>query len=167
MDSNYTAPFTELHVFIKSKPRRRKKQTNPALVESHGSSTLCMWTSVRSIFPLLFSCLSLCLSLLCDPIFLHSLTPPPHTHTLQMFISSRFSLMCFAFLLFITPFLFVSFIFVIVHVQASLTWWKCKKTKQNNKKKKDFSCWSHAKCFELPLKYGSVFWMLYILSAVK
>lgn len=41
MDSNYTTPFTELHVFINSKPRRRKK-TGPALFRSRGSSTLCM-----------------------------------------------------------------------------------------------------------------------------
>lgn len=63
----------------------------------------------------------------------------------------------FCFTPFFSPFLlFVSFISVIVHVQVSLTQWICLKRKKTVLKR-DFSCWSHAKHFELPLKYGRCF----------
>lgn len=70
-------------------------------------------------FPLLYSCLSLCLSLLCDPIFLRS-------QPLPLKVSSPLgSPNVFCFPPFSSLLLFVSFIFVIVHVQASLTRWIC------------------------------------------
>lgn len=117
------------------------------MIESYGSWTLCMWTSVRSIF---LSSIAVFLSVFpcyVTQFFSASDPWPSRFHLLSVL------LMCFAFLLLFPLLSFVSLIFVIVHVQASLTQWICLK----KKKKKDFSCWSHAKHFELPLKYGRCF----------
>lgn len=103
-----------------------------------------MWTSVRSIF---LSSIAVFLSVFpcyVTQFFSASDPLPSRFHLLSVL------LMCFAFLLLFPLLSFVSLIFVIVHVQASLTQWICLK-------KKDFSCWSHAKHFELPLKYGRCF----------
>lgn len=134
-----------LNCTFSSIPRREEKK-GPALIESYGSWTLCMWTSVRSIF---LSSIAVFLSVFpcyVTPFFSASDPWPSRFHLLSVL------LMCFAFLLLFAFLSFVSLIFVIVHVQASLTQWICLK-----KKKKDFSCWSHAKHFEMPLKYGRCF----------
>lgn len=137
------APFTELHVFINSKARREKK--GPALIESYGSWTLCMWTSVRSIF---LSSIAVFLSVFpcyVTQFFSASDPWPSRFHFLSVL------LMCFAFLLLFPPSLVCKSHFcncACTSVTDSMDMFK---------KKKDFSCWSHAKHFELPLKYGRCF----------
>ena len=138
------APFTELHVFINSKPRRKKK--GPALIESHGSSTLCMWTSVRSIF---LSSIAVFLSVF--PCYVTQFFSAPDPLPPKSFISSRFSSQCVLLSSFFSPSLVCKFYFcncACTSVTDSMDMLK---------KKRDFSCWSHAKRFELPLKYGRCF----------
>lgn len=138
------APFTDLHVFINSKPRRRKK--GPALIESYGSSTLCMWTSVRSIF---LSSIAVFLSVFPCYVTQCFSAPDPYPSRFHLLLVL---LMCFVFLLFLPPSLVCKFYFcncACTSVTDSMDMFK--------KKRRDFSCWSHAKRFELPLKYGRCF----------
>ena len=72
---------------------------------------------------------------------------------LKSFISSWFSQCVFAFTSFFSPSLVCKFYFcncACTSVTDSMDMLK-------KKKKRDFSCWSHAKRFELPLKYGRCF----------
>lgn len=64
----------------------KKKKKGPALIESHGSSTLCMWTSDRSIF---LSSIAVFLSVF--PCYVTQFFSAPNLYTLKSLISSRFS----------------------------------------------------------------------------
>lgn len=124
-----------------------KKKKGPALIESHGSSTLCMWTSVRSIF---LSSIAVFLSVFPCYVTQFFLRSQPLSLKVSCPLGSP-NVFCFP------PFspllLFVSFIFVIVHVQASLTRWICLK----KKKKKRFQLLKPCKTFWIALKIWKMF----------